>query len=125
VLRLLGEEDFDFYVSAAAISDFAPRRASGKIPSGQGFSLELEQLPKLLDAVLERGGIRTVAFKLGWDEGGKADRLIRRGLEMVVTNTPAEMGAAGGSFIFVTQNGSDAISGSKEEVAAALWQHLL
>jgi phosphopantothenoylcysteine decarboxylase/phosphopantothenate--cysteine ligase len=125
VLRLLGEEEFDFYVSAAAISDFAPRRASGKIPSGQGFSLELEQLPKLLDAVLERGGIRTVAFKLGWDEGGKADRLIRRGLEMVVTNTPAEMGAAGGSFIFVTQNSSDAISGSKEEVAAALWQHLL
>lgn len=123
VLTLLEEQEFDYYVSAAAISDFAPRRTAGKIESGRAVTLELEPLPKLLDDVL--GRTRTVAFKLGWDEGEKAAALVRRGAVMVVTNTPAEMGASEGTFTFVTQNGAVTVNGSKEEVAAALWRHLL
>ncbi len=41
VLSLCAEQTFDYYISAAAISDFAPAAYEGKIPSGQQISVDL------------------------------------------------------------------------------------
>jgi phosphopantothenoylcysteine decarboxylase/phosphopantothenate--cysteine ligase len=38
VIRAM-EEGVDIYISAAAISDFAPKKITGKIPSGRPGSL--------------------------------------------------------------------------------------
>ncbi|NVO67791.1 bifunctional phosphopantothenoylcysteine decarboxylase/phosphopantothenate--cysteine ligase CoaBC [Methanofollis tationis] len=115
----------DIYISAAAISDFLPERAEGKIPSGTGRTIRLEPLPKVLDAVLDVFTGTAVAFKLGWDEEARARSMLASGVAMVVTNAPPAMGAAGGEFVMMTGERSEQVSGTKEEVAAAIWSALL
>ncbi|HDS63230.1 MAG TPA: bifunctional phosphopantothenoylcysteine decarboxylase/phosphopantothenate--cysteine ligase CoaBC [Methanofollis liminatans] len=115
----------DIYISAAAISDFLPERAEGKIPSGAGRTIRLEPLPKVLDAVLDVFSGTAVAFKLGWDEEARARSMLASGVAMVVTNAPLAMGAAGGEFVMMTEERSEQVSGTKEEVAAAIWSALL
>jgi phosphopantothenoylcysteine decarboxylase/phosphopantothenate--cysteine ligase len=115
----------DIYISAAAISDFLPERAEGKIPSGAGRTIRLEPLPKVLDAVLDVFTGTAVAFKLGWDEEARARSMLASGVAMVVTNAPPTMGAPGGDFVMMTEERSEQVSGTKEEVAAAIWSALL
>jgi len=125
VLRICREEGADVYISAAAISDFAPRRREGKIPSGEAQTLELLPEPKLLEDVIAACRPVTVAFKLGWREEERARSLLADGVRLVVVNAPPVMGAEGGSFLFLTETGREEVSGSKEEVAAAIWSRLL
>ncbi len=125
VIRILREEGTDIYVSAAAISDFAPERREGKIPSGAPETIRLEPLPKLLDEVATAAQPVTVAFKLGWNEEAKARAMLEKGIRMVVVNTPPVMGAAAGSFLLVTEEGSVPVTGDKSEVAEAIWARLL
>jgi phosphopantothenoylcysteine decarboxylase/phosphopantothenate--cysteine ligase len=114
----------DFYVSAAAISDFAPVRVPGKIESGQPAEIRLLPLPKILEEVLARVSATVVAFKLGGQEHRVQD-MLRGGVSMVVVNAPAAMGAESGAFTFVTSSTRRSVHGTKEEVAAALWAALL
>lgn len=122
VLRILQEGPVDYYVSAAAISDFAPRRHQGKIRSGDPVDLHLDPLPKLLTEVCTSHPITAIAFKLGWDDRPRATALLDQGVELVVLNTPLEMGSAEGSFTLLTHDSEEQIQGSKEEVAAAVWR---
>jgi len=124
VIRILEEEGADDYLSPAAISDFAPRVHHGKIPSGREVSITLDPLPKLLDAVLERQGVRVVAFKLGSAGDAEPRALLDRGVALVVADTPAEMGGSAGRFVIHTPAGREAIMGTKEEVAARIWDEL-
>ncbi|MDN7023568.1 bifunctional phosphopantothenoylcysteine decarboxylase/phosphopantothenate--cysteine ligase CoaBC [Methanoculleus sp. FWC-SCC1] len=124
VLRQCHEEGVDIYISAAAISDYAPERREGKIPSGEAQNIRLNPLPKLLDAVIRACRPVTVAFKLGWDAEEQAAAMLGKGAAMVVANTPPAMGAAEGSFVLVTKDGREPVTGSKEEVAAAIWARL-
>ena len=117
-----GEADgIDIYVSAAAISDFAPERFPGKLPSGAPAMLALEPLPKVLDEVIALYRPLTIAFKLAEDADAQAGGLLERGAALVVANTPATMGAAGGTFALHSAHGIRIVEGSKEEVAAAIW----
>ncbi len=125
VLRICRDEGVDIYVSAAAISDFAPERREGKIPSGSPLTIRLVPLPKIIDEVMAACHPVTVAFKLGWHEEERAQAMLEAGVRMVVVNAPPVMGAAEGSFSFMTADGVTAVSGSKEEVAAAVWSGLL
>lgn len=125
VTGVLDSEGADYYISAAAISDYAPERHEGKIPSGEGQTIALNPLPKLIDRVLDRGDIRVVAFKMGWDERESAERLLDAGAAMVVMNTPDAMGGADGTFTLLKKDaGPVEIRGSKEEVAGLIWENL-
>jgi phosphopantothenoylcysteine decarboxylase/phosphopantothenate--cysteine ligase len=123
VLHLLEQESFDYYLSPAAISDYAPVPIPGKIPSGQSPVIALEPLPKILTEVVERHHPVTVAFKLGGTET-EAEAMLAQGVRMVVCDTPQEMGASGGSFVLLTAEGRERIEGSKEEVARRIWSAL-
>ncbi len=125
VLRCCREGGVDVYISAAAISDYAPERREGKIPSGEVQTIRLNPLPKLLDEVMAICRPVTVAFKLGWDAEEQAAAMLGKGAAMVVANAPPTMGAAEGSFVLVTNDGRETVTGSKEEVAAAIWARLL
>lgn len=117
-----GEADgIDIYVSAAAISDFAPHRSPGKIPSGAPTTLALEPQPKVLDEVIARFTPFAIAFKLAEDADARAGGLLERGAALVVANTPESMGAESGTFALHSPNGIRVVEGSKEEVAAAIW----
>lgn len=117
----------DLYISAAAISDFAPETRSGKIPSGKPVTLKLTPLPKLLDRVLKEKKTRVIAFKIGRNPLPDALALLDRGAWMVVTNTPESMGTADGSYRLVTKAGKAGkpVAGTKDEIAAAVWQEIL
>jgi len=119
------KEGAEIYVSAAAISDFSPKRVRGKIRSGAPVTLDLEPLPKLLDEVMASYHPAAIAFKLGRDEEGAAKALLDRGVKIVVVNTPDAMGAPEAEVTILSRDGSRSFRGPKEEVAAAIWTALL
>lgn len=125
VMAEIESGDPDYYVSAAAISDYAPERFDGKIPSGREATIELRVLPKLIDEVKERSKAAVIAFKLGRNEEGKAKEMIKSGFAMVAVNEPESMGGESGEYRLFTASGEKFVSGSKEEVAAAIWEEIL
>jgi phosphopantothenoylcysteine decarboxylase/phosphopantothenate--cysteine ligase len=125
VHRIFREEGADIYVSAAAISDFSPRRVKGKIRSGAPVTLDLEPLPKLLEEVHASYHPVTIAFKLGRDEKKAAKAMMDGGVQVVVVNTPEAMGAPEAEVGILSRSGTRTARGSKEEVAAAVWTALL
>jgi phosphopantothenoylcysteine decarboxylase/phosphopantothenate--cysteine ligase len=126
VLHQLNEHGgTDIYISAAAISDFAPDHREGKIPSGKPVTIDLHPLPKLLDAVRSAYNPFTVAFKIGRKPETKARAMIRQGVAMVLMNTPETMGSSHGSYTILDAKGTKHIEGTKDEIAAAVWSGIL
>jgi len=121
VHRCFSERGADIYVSAAAISDFAPKRVKGKIPSGKPVNLFLEPLPKVLSEVMERYNSLIIAFKLGSTPEKMAKKMINQGVTMVLMNPPENMGSDRGEYILMTRNGEFQLNGTKEEIACAIW----
>jgi phosphopantothenoylcysteine decarboxylase / phosphopantothenate---cysteine ligase len=126
VKKYLKKGSPDLYISAAAISDFAPQKVDGKIASGKTVTLDLSPLPKLIDRVLKHK-TRVIAFKIGRTPLPEAKVLLARGAWMVVTNTPESMGAATGSYRILTGKTKTGIpvAGTKEEIAARIWLEIL
>ena len=125
VHRVCADRVPDIYLSAAAISDYAPDYYKGKIRSGQILSIPLHPLPKLIDEVFERYDTTVVAFKLGEDEGGGADQLIAKGARLVVMNGPESMGSDTTDAIISSTTGREEVRGTKRELAARIWERIL
>jgi len=127
VRKYLKKGSPDLYISAAAISDFAPKRVDGKIASGKPVTIDLSPLPKLIDQVLEHSKTRVIAFKIGRTPLPEAKALLARGAWMVVTNTPESMGTATGSYRILTGRTKTGrpVTGTKEDIAARIWQEIL
>jgi phosphopantothenoylcysteine decarboxylase/phosphopantothenate--cysteine ligase len=126
VLRILAERGgTDIYISAAAISDFAPVQIPGKIPSGKPVSLNLEPLPKLLDEVLDNYAPLSVAFKLGTGQEKKALSMLQQGIALVLMNTPPTMGSEYGEFEQLSASGRVLLKGTKDEISRSLWEEIV
>ncbi len=116
----------DIYISAAAISDFAPRKVEGKIPSGKPAHLDLAPLPKLLNEVKTKYSPKIVAFKLGRDQEKTGKEMIAQGgVDMVLVNPPETMDSEQGKYTLLMQGHTSKVSGTKEEIAAAIWEKML
>jgi phosphopantothenoylcysteine decarboxylase/phosphopantothenate--cysteine ligase len=114
----------DIYISAAAISDFAPKRYQGKIASGKKTSLELEPLPKLLDEVIRQWAPFTVAFKLGNAPLRQSKQMLGNGVAAVLMNSPKTMGSDNGEYTLLSAKGHVQLKGSKDAVAHAFWKEM-
>jgi phosphopantothenoylcysteine decarboxylase / phosphopantothenate---cysteine ligase len=125
VRSVFREAGADIYVSAAAISDFAPERVHGKIPSGKKVDLILEPLPKLLDEVQKNYAPMIVAFKLGKNQDENAKTMIAGGIDIVLLNSPETMGAMTGEYTLMTKTDMRSLSGTKEEIASAIWDAVI
>ena len=125
VHRCFSESGADIYISAAAISDFAPKRVKGKIPSGKPQNLFLEPLPKVLLEVIDQYNALIIAFKLGRTPEKLAKKMINQGIAMVLMNSPESMGSARGEYILLTRNGELSLNGTKEEIANAIWNAVI
>jgi phosphopantothenoylcysteine decarboxylase/phosphopantothenate--cysteine ligase len=125
VHRSFSERGADIYISAAAISDFAPKRLKGKIPSGKPVNLFLKPLPKLLTEVILNYNSLIIAFKLGRAPEKLAKKMLNQGVEMVLMNSPESMGSARGEYLLLTRNGKLPLEGTKEEIANAIWKAVI
>jgi phosphopantothenoylcysteine decarboxylase/phosphopantothenate--cysteine ligase len=125
VHRCFSESGADIYISAAAISDFAPKRVKGKIPSGKPVNLFLEPLPKLLTEVIQNYHSLIIAFKLGKAPEKMAEDMIAQGVEMVLMNTIESMGSTHGEYRLLTRNGELPLKGTKEEIAYGIWNAVI
>ena len=125
VLRCLSDEGADIYISAAAISDFAPKRVPGKIPSGKALLLELEPLEKILTEVVQDYSPLTIAFKLGNKPEKMAKAMIAKGVTMVLMNTPESMGSPDGDYVLLTKNQKIPLRGTKDEISRAIWAAII
>ena len=125
VHRCFSDRGADIYISAAAISDFAPKRMKGKIPSGQPVNLILEPLPKVLYEVIQNYNSLIIAFKLGRTPKKMAKKMITQGIAMVLMNSMESMGGARGEYMLLTRNGELPLNGTKEEIADAIWNAVI
>ena len=129
---MAGPMKADVCVVPAAISDFAPRKAKGKIPSRKGpLSLELEPTPKVLPA-LRKGAKVLVGFKA--EAGVSAaelrsramDLLKEAGLDIVVANDVARVGKAKTSILILDKKGrGESFEGSKALAAETIWRAVI
>lgn len=110
-----GRAGFDALVMAAAVSDFKPATTAGtKIERGAGLTLELESTPDILGQIAriargtDRDGATTYEpmeprpFLVGFAaETGSleraADKLRRKGVDLMVANDVAEPGSGFGT----------------------------
>ncbi len=125
VHRCFSESGADIYISAAAISDFAPKRVKGKIPSGKPVNLLLEPLPKVISEVIQNYNSLIIAFKLGRTPKKMAKAMIAQGIAMVLINSPESMGSDRGEYMLLTRNGELLLNGTKEEIANAIWNAVI
>ena len=115
----------DYYLSAAAISDFSPKRVDGKIPSGRETSVTLEPLEKLITKISGRG-VRIVGFKLGEDAEKEGVRLLDLpDVVLVLANRPETMGSPFGEYIFLQKDHKETVTGTKDEIAGKVWDVLV
>ena len=129
---MAGPMKADVCVVPAAISDFAPRKAKGKIPSRKGpLSLELEPTPKVLPA-LRKGAKVLVGFKA--EAGVSAAELRSRAmdllkeadLDVVVANDVARVGKAKTSILILDKKGrGESFEGSKALAAETIWRAVI
>jgi phosphopantothenoylcysteine decarboxylase / phosphopantothenate---cysteine ligase len=112
----------DIYISAAAISDFAPKKHQGKIPSGKTVTVELDPLPKLLDEVILDYAPVTVAFKLGAAPEKQSRQMLKKGVAAVLMNSPTTMGSREGEYTLLSATGQKTMKGSKDEIAHWFWK---
>lgn len=125
VHRCFSECGADIYVSAAAISDFAPKKIKGKILSGKSVNLLLEPLPKVLSEVIQNYNSLIIAFKLGRTPKKMAKTMIAQGITMVLMNSPESMGSDHGEYKLLTRHGELPLDGTKEEIANAIWNTVI
>lgn len=114
-----------YYVSAAAISDFTPNCAAGKIHSGKPVSLDLKPLPKLISRMGGRGA-KIIGFKIGEDAVDAGYRLLaEEDVILVAANYPETMGAKTGEYILLQKGKEYRVSGEKDEIAREIWDAVL
>lgn len=125
VLRHIKQNGADIYLSAAAISDYAPVPFDGKIESGKKVSIRLLPLTKLIGDVVKEPVPVIVAFKLGKQSSVAAEAMLSKGVSLVVTNPPQTMGAVSGEFVLISKDGRTPFTGSKEECAVLILKIVL
>ena len=118
--------DHDAVLVPAALADFAPHDVSvGKIPSEEGFGLDLDPVPKVLPLIRTRCDV-IIGFKaesgLSREElaGRARSRLELYNLAAVVANDIDVVGRKSSAAILVTKNDAMDISGTKAEVSDAI-----
>ncbi len=128
------EERPDLVLMAAAVSDYSPARAAGKLRSdAEALSLPLTRNPKLLDRLREWCGedALLVGFKLLSNVSrGELERVARAQLErarldLCVANDLAQLGGAEHPVLLVEREATTALRGERERVAAEVARHLL
>lgn len=132
LVEMADEVRHDLVLVPAALSDYAPEKFQGKIPSGKDkVIMELRPLPKLLAKLRERE-CTLVAFKAeyGVDERELVrrarDRLESNRLDAIIANDLSRVGRGTTEVIILAKDGMlGRASGSKAMVAGRVLDEIL
>lgn len=122
---------FDAVLVPAALSDYAPERATGKVPSDAGATtLRLEPLPKFVRELRKHTDAAIVSFKA--ESGASEAQLVEKarrsgelaGARFVVANLLDNAGADRARVLLVDAQGATPVAGTKDEVARAILERL-
>jgi phosphopantothenoylcysteine decarboxylase/phosphopantothenate--cysteine ligase len=133
LLALLPEtKRFDAIVVPAALSDFAPAKTRGKLPSeADAPTLALRSLPKFIREIRKHSDAALVSFKA---ESGVTDTQLvekaRRSMDLsgarfVVANLLDNAGADKARVILVDAKSATPLAGTKDEVARGILGRLV
>jgi phosphopantothenoylcysteine decarboxylase / phosphopantothenate---cysteine ligase len=122
-------ENCDYYISAAAICDFAPRKVSEvKLKKSGSRVLELVENPDILSEVARMKASHQVVIGFGLESGDLTDMGERKrkekGVDILVANSPQMINAKEGEFVFLSDREQRAIKGTKQELAFNLFNRL-
>ncbi|MBO5668942.1 MAG: bifunctional phosphopantothenoylcysteine decarboxylase/phosphopantothenate--cysteine ligase CoaBC, partial [Candidatus Methanomethylophilaceae archaeon] len=126
LLQMVPDIDHDVVIVPAALADFTPAEVSqGKIPSDEGFSLNLNSVPKVLPRIREVCDT-VIGFKaesgLSHEELEERarSRLEKYDLSAVVANDIDVVGLKTSSALLVTRDSCKDVSGTKAEISDAI-----
>jgi phosphopantothenoylcysteine decarboxylase/phosphopantothenate--cysteine ligase len=133
LLGMVGHLEADYCLVPAAISDYAPRRRQGKVPSSAGrLTLELDPTPKVVDAMRKRLAGTLVAFKAESGVTRKEllararDRLRKSRLDFIVANDLGKVTRTATSLTVLGKRGAARdFSGPKPQAAEFVWEAIL
>lgn len=128
LVRLAPEaKRFDAVLVPAALGDYAPHKAKGKLPSEAGeTTLHMRAVPKALDELRKHFPGALVPFKAesGIHEAELIDRartsLHKRGAPFVIANMLDDVGRDNARVLFVDATRAAPVEGTKDEVARAI-----
>ena len=126
-LELAMDHSCDLLIMAAAVSDFRVSNPSTeKLKRGESLTLQLESTKDLIAAyAANHPNTMTVAFALS-DQSSESlveiarQKLWDKGVNFVIGNSTAALGASDNAVEVVTAESSKKISGSKQEVSRAI-----
>lgn len=133
LMQLVPKAAADYCLVPAAIADFAPAKAEGKIPTDRGgLTLELRPTPKVIKALREQVRGFLVGFKAEAQVSPEelreraTKRLREWGADLVVANDVAHVSDDEGEVLVVDHEGrTRALAGTKAHLAEALWGFIL
>ncbi|MHC1596712.1 MAG: bifunctional phosphopantothenoylcysteine decarboxylase/phosphopantothenate--cysteine ligase CoaBC, partial [Methermicoccaceae archaeon] len=120
------EKGCDVFVASAAVSDYAPARMKGKVPSGmEDMSIRLKPTPKVLERVVE---VAPKAVLVGFKAETHAsdaelercakELKMRYGLSIVVANDISKGGmGTPDNRVLIVGEGTRAVEGEKDKIA--------
>lgn len=113
LLEMVEEVDHDAVIVPASLSDYAPVKAEGKVPSGKkGWTIRLRPLAKVLPDLRGRTKV-LVGFKAEVGVGHKElidrarSRLAEHGLDVIVANDLEDVGPERTSAVVITADGRE------------------
>ena len=126
LLEMVDSIDHDAVIVPAALADFAPSgKADGKIPSDEGFTMDLVPVPKVLPKIRAKCGT-VIGFKA--ESGLSKEDLVKRaearldayGLSAIVANDLDVVGIKTSSAVLISPEGMTDITGTKAEISDAI-----
>ncbi len=123
-------ENCDFYISAAAISDFRPRQVSEvKLKkTGDGRVIELEENVDILKEVIKIKRTDQVVIGFGLESGDLQElgeqKRQDKGVDILVANSVDVLNEEEGEFVLISEREQRSVRGSKAELAFSLYNRL-
>ena len=112
---------YDAVIVPAALSDFIPEQAKGKLDSAKPITLKMKKAPKIINSIRKKHKGLLYVFKLGARISEKEllekARILLKSANCVIANNSKSMGSEKSKVAIVDKKNTEWISGSKVEIS--------
>ena len=116
-----GMKRYDAIVVPAALSDFIPEQAKGKLDSAKPITLKMKKAPKIINGIRKKHKGLLYVFKLGARISEKEllakAKVLLKNANCVIANHSKSMGSDKSKVAIIDKKNTEWISGSKVEIS--------